>query len=112
MGHVETCVIWGDDPETRLRLGAGAPGTSGHSLQGTAAQAAVPISSSRDRIEMAPTRGAAAVPCFLPRDGRVLVRSGRGKGEELHSPAADVDVDGLVDGRDLAILAARFGNSP
>ena len=61
---------------------------------------------------MAPTRGAAAVPCFLPRGGRVLVRPGQGKGEELHSPAADVDVDGLADGTALAILAAKFGDSP
>jgi len=49
MGHVESCVIWGDDPETRQRLGAGVPGTSGRSFQGTAAEAAVPISSSRGR---------------------------------------------------------------
>lgn len=49
MGHVETCVIWGDDPETRQCLGAGVPGTSGRSFQGTAAEAAVPNSSSRGR---------------------------------------------------------------
>ncbi len=82
---------------------------------------------------MAPTRGAAAVPCILPRDGRVFVRGGvspfrphrsprgrhlavlarafgRSKGEEFYS-AGDVDVDGLVDGTDLALLAARFGDS-
>ncbi len=42
MGNLVRCVIWGDDPETRQRLGAGVPGTSGRSNQGTAAQAAVP----------------------------------------------------------------------
>ncbi len=46
MGSLERCVIWGDDPGTRQRLGAGVPGTPGPSHQGTAAQAAVPISSS------------------------------------------------------------------
>ncbi len=40
----ERCVIWGDDPDTRQSLGAGTPGTSDRTLQGTAASAAVPFS--------------------------------------------------------------------
>jgi hypothetical protein len=57
-----------------------------------------------------PDGGTTTVPALLtivldPRHADI----GRGKGEELYSPAADVD--GRVDGTDLAILAARFGDS-
>jgi hypothetical protein len=45
MGQILRCVIWGDDPETRQRLGAGVPGASGRSFQGAAARAAAPKSS-------------------------------------------------------------------
>ena len=44
MGIIETCVIWGEDPDTRQSLGAGTPGPPDPSLQGTAASAAVPFS--------------------------------------------------------------------
>src|SRR5437867_10015147 len=44
LGRKETCVIWGEDPDTRQSLGAGTPGIPDPSLQGTAASAAVPLS--------------------------------------------------------------------
>src|SRR5947208_1507133 len=44
MGELERCVIWGEDPLPRRRLGAGAPRTADPSPQGTAASAAVPMS--------------------------------------------------------------------
>ena len=39
-------------------------------------------------------------------------RSGRGRGHPAYSAAADIDGDGLVDGVDLAMVAARFGAPP
>lgn len=76
MGGFERCVIWGDDPETRQRLGAGVPGASGHSHQGTAAKAAVPISSSRVRSGRAWSAAAGSGPATLAgefgRDGLAM----------------------------------------
>lgn len=75
------------------------------------------------RPSRASSRGTAAFSC-VPALSLALVFSDPGsvpalltieldphRGEELYSPAADVDVEGLVDGTDLAILAAHFGDS-
>lgn len=69
---------------------------------------------------MAPTRGAAAVPHHLPGDGRAFFHR-RGpppapgdsavRRQALYSDRAGIDASGLVDGADLALLAARFGDS-
>jgi RHS repeat-associated protein len=50
MEFIKTCVIWGEDPVPRRRLGAGAPETPDSSFQGTAASAAVPICSRVTRV--------------------------------------------------------------
>src|SRR5262245_16170490 len=63
MGFIERCLIWGEDPETRRRLGAGADGCPEPTLQGTAATAAVPHSSSAARVDGA--RRSPLVPALL-----------------------------------------------
>ena len=43
---------------------------------------------------------------------RVRLAEGRGlRGEAAYSAAADFNSDGAIDGSDLAILAANFGQS-
>ena len=61
----EGCVIWGDDPGTRRRLGAGATGSPDSSSQGTAACAAVPFSFRTPRPERRRPRSVAALVLAL-----------------------------------------------